>query len=905
MRRAVEVGFVLTLAAASAFAACSSDQSSRFRDSGAGGNATGSPQGSGGGTTLFTGMGGGTTIMPSGGAGGGSTGGMDGGVIVDPMPDPCMQNSDCGDGGAGYVCTVSNKCGKILGPCTTHTDCMGDSYCCSGVADGGPACRKDGVPDGVCIPGYVPPGNTACKGAVKIGVFSPSVQCEWPDRVMVPGTPPTFMQKLPPAPYDKHIQVMSWPMVADTPINSGSAAEIVFVAGNQTVGEAIGHNPQYFGVIQIVSGQTCELKATLGAVPLRMTASPALGDLDGDGTIDIVARRNDQGLVAYHWVGGQYVKYWEAMTEPPNVERAYDPGHPAWDQVWDGPSIHDINDDGKPEVILRQVAYNGQTGAIMHAGPVSVTVVWDGLIPVLGNLDGDNNVELVLPIANTHTALSDWMGGAWSQPVDNGTTATEFGQGTLASHFAYADFGSWNGTTFNHSVAALDGKPEIVAVNTFVDGVKNSVSMYSADAMGNWKQVMQVPTVWDPTIPPPDPMVKEELGGPPTIGDFDGDGLPEIAVAGGTRFRVFDLECRNGGAGCEAPFVKWSKLSQDGTSKQTGSSAFDFDGDGAVEVVYADECFLRVYDGKNGDVKYSAYRTSATWYEGPTIADVNKDQTTKIIVNSAETDAPRCPTGSTKGTPYVDPIHPGVRCFTNDDCPSMNCMAGFCRCTDSTQCGDPGLACVAPLAGTAGPNVCRAQNPNGGGANPLQHGIRVLNDRLNRWASSRSMWNQHAYSVTNINDDGSIPKTSDWLAKQNFKVKGLNNYRQNVQGTTGVDDLPDITGRLDQGTCQFNGSTITLTVNICNRGKRAVPASVPVTFYDGTSILCTGLTDGPVPTGTGCKPVQCTFPATTGLIGKTITIKANDDGKGQRGSVECNYDNNGDSIKITACPPPA
>jgi len=115
------------------------------------------------------------------------------------------------------------------------------------------------------------------------------------------------------------------------------------------------------------------------------------------------------------------------------------------------------------------------------------------------------------------------------------------------------------------------------------------------------------------------------------------------------------------------------------------------------------------------------------------------------------------------------------------------------------------------------------------GANPNQHGIRVLNDKLNRWASSRPMWNQHAYSVTNINDDGTIPKTSDWIAKQNFKTPGLNNYRQNVQGPTTVDELPDITGRIDKDACQLNGNSATLTVNICNRGKRAVPAAVPGT----------------------------------------------------------------------------
>jgi hypothetical protein len=461
----------------------------------------------------------------------------------------------------------------------------------------------------------------------------------------------------------------------------------------------------------------------------------------------------------------------------------------------------------------------------------------------------------------------------------------------------------------------LDGKAEFVAVNA--EGVSMAgldvngrVAIYSIDDMGNWHSVMDVVTQWDPAVPVPPMAIKVEGGGPPTIGDFDGDGFPELAVAGGTRFRVFDFDCAGGGAGCEGPYIKWSKPSQDISSKQTGGSAFDFDGDGKIEVVYADECFLRVYDGTTGEVKYSAYRSSNTWYEGPVIADVNNDQTTKILVNSAESSL-LCSANTPKGTPFIDPIHRGVLCFTPDDCPSpgMTCDAGYCRCTGNDQCRDPGLVCVAPPAGTPGAgNTCRAQHPNGSmnnGANPIQHGIRVLNDRLNRWSSSRPMWNQHAYTVTNINDNGSIPKTSDWLAKQNFKVRGLNNFRQNVQGTTGFDDLPDITGRLDMGTCQFNGSKITLTVNICNRGKRAVPASVPVTFYDGTNILCTGLTDGPVPTGTGCKPVKCTFDANADLIGKTITIKANDDGKGQRGTVECNYDNNGDSLKITACPPPA
>jgi hypothetical protein len=86
-----------------------------------------------------------------------------------------------------------------------------------------------------------------------------------------------------------------------------------------------------------------------------------------------------------------------------------------------------------------------------------------------------------------------------------------------------------------------------------------------------------------------------------------------------------------------------------------------------------------------------------------------------------------------------------------------------------------------------------------------------------------------------------------------------------------------------------------------------VPAAVPVTFYDSAGgILCTGLTNGPVPTGSGCKPVDCAIGGAdvARVVGKPVSIKVNDDGHGQRGTVECNYDNNGDSLIVMACRPP-
>jgi hypothetical protein len=876
MGRATKVGAAGALAV---LAACSGETAGTRNPNG---GDTGGNGGNGGNGGLILGSGG----LGNGGVLGnsdGGPGGAAGNTVVDPTPDPCMATADCkGAAGAAYVCTTANQCGLINGNCATQAECMGDTYCCKG-----PACRKDGMDQGVCIPAYVGPG-AECKGAAHVGVFAPGKQCEWPLK-------DAAGKEIPPAVSPQHVQVLSTPMVADTPVDSGASAEIVFVAGNQSSGEVSGAEPTLYGVLRIVSGQTCELKATIDDPQnrLRQSAPPALGDLDGDGKIDIVARRNDQGLVAFHWTGTKYETYWHVDTEPDAIKRG--------DQVWDGPVLHDLDNDGIPEVLLRTAVFNGRTGALITAGP-SFSIPFNGLIPIVGDLDGDNKLELITAQQYTSVGISHWENNAWTTPT-NGDPKVFFG--TLASHFAYADFGSYKAGKFNHTAADLDGKAEIVAVNVEGGGPPGKVSVYSMDETGVWQTVMSVDTQWDPTVPAE---YKIEGGGPPTVGDFDGDKVPEFAIAGGTRFRVFDFDCETPlQNGCSKDqWVRWSQLSQDASSKQTGGSAFDFDGDGKTEVVYADECFLRVYEGLTGNVIFSAYRTSPTWYEGPVIADVDKDQNTEIVVNSAEP-AIACPAGSDGKTGYTDPIHNGVPCFTNDDCTSKKCDGGLCRCAGPSECDSAGgLVCEAPPAAgdPAKGNTCRAQHPGNVGL----HGIRVLKDGLDRWASSRPLWNQHPYTITNINDDGTIPKTADWLARQNFKTPGLNNFRTNVQGATSADDLPDITGKfmVDQDNpCQVSGGgDALLTARVCNRGKRSVGADMPATFYDDAGkVLCTAHTDGPVPTTTGCKPVSCTIKPSEvpRVLNKKVTIKVNDDGKGGRSTVECLYDNNSDTITVTLC----
>ena len=91
-------------------------------------------------------------------------------------------------------------------------------------------------------------------------------------------------------------------------------------------------------------------------------------------------------------------------------------------------------------------------------------------------------------------------------------------------------------------------------------------------------------------------------GGPATIGDFNADHFPDVALAGGVGYAVLDgSKIMNAAiASTDPSLFLFLKQTQDCSSAATGSSLFDFNGDGNVEVAYADELHLHVYDGKTG-----------------------------------------------------------------------------------------------------------------------------------------------------------------------------------------------------------------------------------------------------------------------------------------------------------------
>ncbi len=731
MRRKVLPGLVLAAVASAIAFACGGDSDGGAVAGDCGG---GCPTGQ----TCLNGKC--TTLGDSGqgGSGGGGAAGGTGGLLTDGNACPAAKQCGAVCCGTGQFCALGTDCAVEQDPCSGNDDCWFDSYCLNGQ----------------CIPYGVPKEKTkdeTCKVAISIDKIVPSVQCRW--------TAPPAGDAFP-----NHFHVMATPVVVDFDLDSDPktlSPSIVFPTfpTSGSYGQP--------GILRVVSGSDCSQQHSMNSPGDEVMApsSVAVADLDGDARAEIIAPAHGGGMLAFKFdtATKTFKRLWRSGAcvggkGPPTAPDVTGPAK------WSGPSIHDLNDDGKPEIVYGATVYSNEGCVVSNA--LGFPAYSQGYVPVIADVDEDGKMELV-----QGNAIHEWDATANAWKAETYFNAT----GKTAGQVAVADLGNFPLAAFGNQDRA-----EIVVV------AAGSVRV----------QTLEGTVIFGPVAIP-----GGGTGGPPTIADFDGDGRREFASAGGAQYVVFDFDCLAGGsaAGCggqaKTSGVLWQQPSQDQSSNVTGSSVFDFDANGSAEAVYADECFVRVYEGATGKVLYSAARSSGTTYENPVIADVDGDYRTEIV--SAVNDY-----AGSLGCPATDPLFPSAQFSVN-------------------------------------------------------HGIVILRDEQDRWAASRPVWNQHAYAVTHVGDHGETPKTSSVAI--NWKDAKLNNFRQNVQGGLDALGEPDLTAGGDVGAVKCNGTLATIEAKVCNRGTLPMVSGTEVAFFEGSETgkeLCTAPI--PIALGVGeCLVVSC------------------------------------------------
>ena len=281
-----------------------------------------------------------------------------------------------------------------------------------------------------------------------------------------------------------------------------------------------------------------------------------------------------------------------------------------------GVAIADVDLDGEPEVLVQTVAQtvvalDGEGNTKWVSGYLGLS---DYPQPAVADLDGDGAIEVVFDTAVLDGATGATLfrlprtGSYWRTPViadidTDGTMEIILGEDV----YDHAGNVEWSTTqigqgTFS-AVADLDG--DVGGEVVFVTGDK----LHIHDSDGSALLSM--------TIPGSNP-------GPPAVADFDGDGAVEIALPANTSISVWEVDGT----------MLWSAAISD-NSGLAGCSGYDVNGDGAYELLYADETTLWIYDGATGTVLFEdSNHSSQTLWEYPVVADVDRDGSAEIIVAS-------------------------------------------------------------------------------------------------------------------------------------------------------------------------------------------------------------------------------------------------------------------------------
>ena len=311
----------------------------------------------------------------------------------------------------------------------------------------------------------------------------------------------------------------------------------------------------------------------------------AAADLDGDRHVDVVVLRSGGGVVAW---GTDGYELWRS-DEPSAAERA--PGESG------GPTIADLEGDGRPEVIVGRTVLDGRTGNLRWQGSGDTGRGINDLggpISCVADLDGDGTQEVIAG----RTAFRANGRVMWNADAPDGFCAP----------------GNIVGDSGLEVVLVADGRVYVL------DGRTGGV-------------------LWDRELVG---VSHQRRGGPPALTDVDGDGRMEIVAVAASAIAMYDPDCHD----CEDG-VRWSVDIVD-ESSCTSAAIFDFEGDGVAEIVHNDHFHLRVIDSGSGEMVAVLRNHSRTRTESPIIADVDGDDQAEIVV------------GSSSLTGVVEPRNPGV-----------------------------------------------------------------------------------------------------------------------------------------------------------------------------------------------------------------------------------------------------
>ncbi len=344
-----------------------------------------------------------------------------------------------------------------------------------------------------------------------------------------------------------------------------------------------------------------------------------LTDDDGNGVIDLC---DTPDVVAVAGAGGEtgpgHIFVLDGETGEIHLEIQHDVGLGAT------PAIGDIDGDGLVEIVAVEPTTTCNVVAFEHDG----TLKWTSDVPwskcqtgalAIADLDADGNPEII----GGSNVWSNTGKHLFSDPFDgvySASTAADLdGDGQLEASFGHAAYRADGTVYYTRSdiqaaqfsitafpqVANLDDDPEPEVLVAVEHGI--------------WLLDHEGEVVWSNFAPTGE---SGDWNRPVNVHDFDGDDRAEFGISALQHYGVYEADHTQ----------LWVANIVD-YSGQAGGTAFDFLGQGKAQAIYADETNMWVFDD-DGSVLFSSPRSSGTWIEYPTVADIDNDGSAEILIGA-------------------------------------------------------------------------------------------------------------------------------------------------------------------------------------------------------------------------------------------------------------------------------
>jgi hypothetical protein len=524
-------------------------------------------------------------------------------------------------------------------------------------------------------------------------------------------------------------------------------------------------------------------------------------------------------------------------------------------QVMMTPAVVDVNGDGTPDIVFN--AFQGTNATS------------DGVLRAISGADGQDLWVADNPLARVRGTASVAAADIDQDGKVELCTLPETGTGIICfEHDGSLKFrtsvpsSAWGAISF----ADLEGDGEVEILHRgYVFRANGSLKWAGSDntaALSSFavdidqdgiQEVVLGRTMYrhDGTIKCRNPQIGTGLAG---VGDFDADPRGEIVIVWSGNVSLMDDDCS----------LLWTVPLPGGGTGGAPTIA-DLDHDGQPEIAVAGATRLVVF-GADGSVKWEQpVQGGASGVSGSTAFDLEGDGQMELIhaagsslrIYDGATGAVRFTAPHSSATLYESPVIVDV---------DADGSAEIIVATNS-----------ASLMGPAG--------------------IQVLGDRVYGWVSTRRIWNQHAYAVVNVHDDGSIPERPGVP----WSPPGSNTFRVNWQGPGIGRPVPavDLVVSEVATECPSAADQLTLQAWVHNEGEAEAAAGLSVAFYAGAphpalTLLGVGTLEQPVPPGEGTTVTLQVPPFSRGPV--EIFAAIDDDGTGHGHQAECHENNNMASV---------